>query len=401
MSLPTVLLAGALDTKSEEYRLACDLAAARGLRPLLVDVSVLGQSPVAADITPQAVCEAAGVTLRAVREAADRSASLELMSRGLARIVADLHTRGAIQGVFAMGGSGALTVAAPAFRALPLGVPKVILTTMAASDLSSVIGPSDLLVMPAVVDLAGVNRVNRFQIDRAVATVAAMIGVPAELDGATPAVGLTMLGVTTIGVTGAARRLTDAGCEALTFHANGAGGRVLEALAGSGWLRGVLDLTTGEIASGLLGGTNAAGPERLTVAGAQAIPQVISVGGCDLVIFGGPDAVPGQYRQRTLYQHGATATLMRTSVEECALIGAEIARRLAAARGSVTVLLPTDGVSALSERGGPFEDAAADEALVASLRSGLAARATSEVVSGALNTHAFGERAADLLIAAL
>jgi uncharacterized protein (UPF0261 family) len=364
-------------------------------------VSVLGEAKVPADITPEAVCAAAGVTLREVREAADRSTALELMSNGLARIVTDLHTRGEIHGVLAMGGSGALTVAAPAFRALPLGVPKVILTTMAASDLSTVIGPSDLLVMPAVVDLAGVNRVNRFQIDRAVATVTAMIGVPAELGGGAPAVGLTMLGVTTAGVTGAAQRLENAGCEALTFHANGAGGRVLEALAGSGWLRGVLDLTTGEIASGLFGGTNAAGPERLTVAGAHAIPQVISVGGCDLVIFGGPAAVPAQYRERTLYQHGATATLMRTSVEECALIGAEIARRLTAARGQVTVLLPTAGVSALSEKGGPFEDAAADEALIASLRSGLPASVTCEVVSAALNTPSFGERAADLLIAAL
>jgi uncharacterized protein (UPF0261 family) len=401
MVAPTLVLAGSLDTKSDEYALAADLARARGLRPLLVDVSVLGDPATGADIGRDAVCAAAGVTIDEVRAAADRSASLTLMATGLGRILVDLERRGSVQAVLAMGGSGALTVSAPAFRALPLGVPKLVVTTMAAADLTDVIGASDLLVMPAVVDLAGVNRVTRFMIERAVATLAAQVGVPADFAGDTPSVGLSMLGVTTTGVTAAARRLEDAGCEALTFHANGVGGRTLEALAASGWLRAVLDLTTSELASELLGGTAAAGPDRLTAAGSRGIPQVVSVGGCDLAIFGAPDEVPARFRGRTLYQHGPTATLMRTSAEECRRLGEQIAERLSAGRGPAVVLLPSAGLSALSEPGGPFQDAAADTALTDSLRERLPASVGCQVHPGPLNSSEFGEHAAELLLHSL
>lgn len=398
MTEPFVVLAGALDTKGEEYALAGALLRRRGLRTLFVDVGVLGRPRIEHDVSRHEVAAAAGVTLDHVAAAGDRATSLGLMSDGLRSVLAGLQGRGLLAGALAMGGSGALTVAGPAFRALPLGVPKVVVTTMVSGDLSAAIGTSDLLVMPAIVDVAGLNRVSRLVIERAVATVAALVGVPAAFDTSRPAVALSMLGVTTEGVTAARRHLEAAGCEALVFHANGVGGRTLETLAAGGWVAGVLDLTTSELASELLGGTASAGPGRLRAAGEHGLPQVVSAGGCDLAIFGPPESVPERYAGRLLYQHNPTATLMRTSAEECHALGVTIAERLAAARGPVRVLLPDQGLSSLSVPGGPFADPVADQALTRALRERFAA---CEVLPGGLNDPAFARAAADAMIDAL
>ncbi|MFC7548677.1 Tm-1-like ATP-binding domain-containing protein [Plantactinospora sp. GCM10030261] len=400
--MATVVLAGALDTKGEEYALAARLLAQNGHTPLLVDIGVRDSPVVSPDISREDVCAAAGSTLDTVRAAPDRAASLTIMADGLGHVLRHLHQDGRLHAVLAMGGSGALMTAAPGFRTLPLGLPKVIVTTMAASDMSSVIGASDLVVLPAVVDIAGINRFSRFAIDRAVAVTTALLGTSMDTHRAgTRVVALTMLGVTTDGVSAARRHLSTAGYETIIFHANGVGGRSLETLAASGWVDAVADLTTAEIASHVVGGTATAGPDRLTAAGIHGIPQLVSIGGCDLAIFGTHDHLPDRYQHRTLYRHGPTATLMRTSVDECRQIGAEIAAKLATARGPVQVILPTAGLSALSVPGGPFHHPAADRALREALLDHLPAHITPAEVDASANDDTFAETAAAMLLAEL
>jgi uncharacterized protein (UPF0261 family) len=395
-----VVLAGTLDTKGEEYAFVAALLTAAGLRPLLVDVGVRGEPATRPDVTRAEVARAGGRDLGEIAALPSRGESLAAMSECVLALMLSLRDAGEVAAAFGMGGSGALTVLAPAFRALPLGTPKMIVTSMASSDTRPFVGASDLLLVPSIVDVAGLNTLSRFVLERAMAMLVAQLGRPAPAagEGAAPMVAASMFGVTTVGVTAALRVLERGGLDVLVFHANGVGGRTLEALAAAGWLAGVLDLTTTELADDLVGGVASAGPDRLTAAGRRGIPQVVSVGALDIVNFGTPGSVPERYRGRRLYAHNATATLMRTSPEEAAAIGAALGRKLAGARGPVTVLLPTGGLSALSEPGGVFHWPRADQALEGALLESVGSEVTVERSGAALNTPAFGERAARSLL---
>ncbi|GII92787.1 Tm-1-like ATP-binding domain-containing protein [Sinosporangium siamense] len=393
-----VVLAGALDTKAEEYAFVRDLLTGAGLRPLLIDTGIRGTAGIAPDITRQEVARAAGHTLEEVARLPDRATALTAMATGLLGVVRSLHEAGDVRAAFGMGGSGALSVLAPAFRSLPLGTPKLIVTTMASSDTRPYVRESDLLLVPSVVDIAGLNTLSRFVLERATAVLAAQLRHQIRRDGGAPMVAASMFGVTTTGVTAACRLLESRGLDVLVFHANGLGGRSLESLAGQGWLSAVLDLTTTELADDMLGGVASAGPGRLTAAGRAGIPQVVSFGALDIVNFGAPDSIPEQYRNRRLYRHNTTATLMRTTPDEAAALGARLGERLAAARGPVTLLLPSGGLSALSELGGPFSwpeaDATLEAAAVEHAGPGVAVRRSAAPV----NSAAFGEQAAMLLL---
>ncbi|MEU7749864.1 Tm-1-like ATP-binding domain-containing protein [Nonomuraea sp. NPDC049158] len=393
-----VVLAGALDTKGDEYAFVKDLLFDAGLRPLLIDTGVRGTPGTPHDITRQEVARAAGHTLEEIAQLADRAAALAAMSDGLLGVVRSLQSAGDVHAAFGMGGSGALSLLAPAFRSLPLGTPKMIVTTMASSDTRPYVRESDLLLMPSIVDIAGLNTLSRFTLERATAMLAAQLRHPARRDGGAPMVAASMFGVTTIGVSAACRSLESKGLDVLVFHANGLGGRTLESLAGEGWLSGVLDLTTTELADDLLGGVAGAGPDRLTAAGRAGIPQVVSLGALDIVNFGGPEAIPDRYQGRRLYQHNATATLMRTAPDEAAVLGAVLGERLAAARGPVTLLLPSGGLSALSEPGGPFFWPEADEALEKAVLDRAGPDVAVRRSHAPVNSTAFGEQAAALLL---
>jgi uncharacterized protein (UPF0261 family) len=370
--MATVVLLGTLDTKGEEYEFLRRRVLQEGVDALLVDTGVLGSPLAEPDISRQQVAEAAGSDVQELAAAEDRGAAVEAMARGAAVIVNDLHVQGRLDAVLALGGSGGTAIAAHAMRELPVGVSKLIVSTMASGDTRPYVGAVDVTLMYSVVDIAGLNPISERILGNAAAAAAGMAkaqGLVAEAEK--PLVGATMFGVTTPCVTEARKRLEALGYEVLVFHATGAGGQSMEALMRSGFITASLDATTTELADELVGGVLSAGPDRLEAAGKLGIPQVVSLGALDMVNFGPPESVPAEFRDRLLYKHNPTVTLMRTTPEECAELGRIIADKLNGARGPVTIFVPLKGVSLIATEGQVFHDPAADEALFGTLRENL------------------------------
>ena len=337
-----------------------------------------------------------------LRTSGDRGRAVTEMGLGAARVIADLVTQGQVGGVLSAGGSGGSSIAAQVFAALPVGLPKLLVSTMAAGDVSPYVGAKDVCVMYSVTDVSGVNRISRMILGNAAAAMAGMVAA-AGAAGALPAddrplIAASMFGVTTPAVETARARLTALGYEVLVFHATGAGGRALEALAEARLVSGVLDLTTTELADDLVGGVLSAGPDRLTAAGAAGLPQVVAPGALDMVNFGPPGTVPARFEGRLFYEHNPTVTLMRTTAQEMAELGARVGRKAAAAKGAVEVFWPDRGVSALDADGQPFRDPDADEACRAALEGELtAAGLTLHRVDANVNDPGFATAMADRL----
>ncbi|GAB3837284.1 Tm-1-like ATP-binding domain-containing protein [Kribbella italica] len=368
--MPVVVLLGTLDTKGAEYGFVRDRLVAAGLTVLVVDAGVLGEPELPADVSRAEVAAAGGADLDGLRAAEDRGLAVTAMAAGAAAVVARLRDEGRCDAALALGGTGGTSIAAQAFRELPLGVPKVIVSTAAAGDTSAYVRETDLVLMPSVVDVAGVNRLSARILANAAAAVAGMVtAAPVDLATDKPLLAASMFGVTTQGVDTARARLSESGYEVLVFHMTGTGGRTLESLAASGQLAGVLDVTTTELADELVGGVFSAGPDRLTAAGRRGIPQVVSVGALDMVNFGPRDTVPERFADRNLFVHNPTVTLMRTTPDECAELGRRLATRLNTALGPVALFLPLRGVSAIAVEGGVFHDPVADTALFDSIRA--------------------------------
>jgi len=302
----------------------------------------------------------------------DRGAAVTAMAVGAEQVVLRLHAEGKLAGILALGGSGGSSIATRAMRALPVGVPKLMVSTVASGDTRAYVGAVDVTMMYSVVDISGVNRVSARIMANAAGAIAGMVDATVPELEAKPLVGATMFGVTTPCVTRARERLEELGYEVLVFHATGAGGESLEALARAGFLAGVLDTTTTELADELVGGVFPAGPGRLEAAGAAGVPQVVSLGALDMVNFGPRDTVPPQFEGRNLYVHNPTVTLMRTTPDECTELGRTIGRRLSGAQGPTVLFIPLKGVSMIDVEGQPFYDADADAALFAALRETLA-----------------------------
>ncbi|HEX5505954.1 MAG TPA: Tm-1-like ATP-binding domain-containing protein [Thermomicrobiales bacterium] len=371
---PTVVLVGTLDTKGVEYDYLRRRVREAGCDALLVDVGSGGPPQVAPDIGREEVARAAGADAAELARRGDRGLAVATMARGATVIARDLHQRGLLHGILGLGGSGGSALATAAMRALPIGVPKLMVSTMASGDTRPYVGTADIAMLYSVVDIAGINRVSARILANAAAAIAGMAhayaAAGAEAPGQ-PLVAATMFGVTTPCVTEARRRLEELGYEVLVFHAVGTGGQALEALVDAGYLAGVLDATTTELADELVGGVLSAGPHRLEAAGARGVPQVVSLGALDMVNFGPLDSVPERFRGRRLYRHNPTVTLMRTTPTECAELGRVIARKLNAATGPVALFLPLRGVSAIAVAGGVFHDPEADRALLTTLRAEL------------------------------
>lgn len=393
--MATVVLVGTLDTKGGEYEFLRGRLRAHGVDVLLVDTGSGGAPLVEPDVTAAEVAAAAGAELASLT---DRGEAVETMARGAEVVVRRLHGEGRLQGILALGGSGGTSIATRAMRALPVGVPKLMVSTMASGDTRPYVGEADVAMMYSVVDISGINAISERILANAAAAVAAMaqVEIPRRAE-ARPLVGATMFGVTTPCVTRARERLEELGYEVLVFHATGAGGRSMEALARGGFLVGILDVTTTELADELVGGVLSAGPDRLEAAGELGLPQVVSLGALDMVNFGPLDTVPERFRGRNLYEHNPTVTLMRTTPDECRELGRTIGRKLAAARGPVALYVPLRGVSMIATEGGPFHDAPADEALREGLRETLSDAVELHELDLDINDPAFAEAMADRL----
>lgn len=372
--MPAVALIGTLDTKGEEYAFVQRLIEARGCTTVVIDTGISPASGCEADIGADKVAAAGGVDIGTLRAANDRGNAMEVMARGAAETVRGLYRERKISAVLALGGSGGTSIATAAMRALPVGVPKLMVSTVAAGDVASYVGTSDIMMLYPVIDIAGLNIISERVLSNAAVAVAAMAKAAAEagpVEATRPVVAITMFGVTTPAVTVARTWLEDAGYEVLVFSANGAGGKAMEALMGDGVIKGVLDLTTTELADELVGGILSAGPDRLEAAGALGLPQVVSLGALDMVNFGAMGTVPERFSKRRFYRHNPHVTLMRTTPEECTELGATLARKLNRAKGPVTVFVPLRGISSISTEGGVFHDAKADRALFAGLKDTL------------------------------
>ncbi len=365
-----VVLVGTLDTKGREYAFLRDRVREQGVEVLLVDAGVF-EPQIAADVSRQDVARAGGADVDELAAAGDRGAAVAAMAQGAAEILRRLHDEGRVRGVLGLGGSGGSSIVTSAMRALPVGVPKLMVSTLASGDTRPYVGAVDVTMMYSVVDIAGVNSISAQIMANAAGAIAGMAKATVPPLEHKPLIGASMFGVTTPGVTRARERLEELGYEVLVFHATGTGGQSMEALARDGFLAGVLDMTTTELADELVGGVLSAGPDRLEVAGELGLPQVVSLGALDMVNFGPRDTVPPRFEDRNLYVHNPTVTLMRTSPEECRELGRQVGRKLSAAQGPTALFVPLRGVSMIAVAGQPFHDAAADEALLEGLHSTL------------------------------
>jgi uncharacterized protein (UPF0261 family) len=394
--MATVVLLGTLDTKGREFDYLRDRLREQGVDVLLVDAGVFDPQA-QADVTQDEVAAAAGADLAALRNAGDRGAAVEAMCRGAGEVVRRLHAEGRLDGLLSVGGSGNSSIGAAAARVLPVGVPKLIVSTVASGDTRPYVGASDVSMTYSVVDISGLNRISERILANAAGAIAGMAKVRVAPGEGRPLIGATMFGVTTPCVTRARERLEELGYEVLVFHATGTGGQSMEALARGGFLAGVLDITTTELADDLVGGVLSAGPDRLEAAGELGLPQVVSLGALDMVNFGPRETVPPQFEGRNIYVHNPTVTLMRTTTEECAELGRRIARKLSAASGPTALFVPLKGVSMIDVDGQPFRDAEADDALFAALRQGLGPNVELHELDLDVNDPAFADAMADRL----
>lgn len=397
------LLVGTFDTKGEEYAFLRERIMEAGHDVITVDVGILGEgtSPFHVDIAAEEVARAGGAVLAELRARGDRGEAVTAMQRGAQATIARLFAEGRFDGIVGLGGGGGTAMMTAAMRELPVGVPKLMVSTMASGNTAPYVDVKDITMMYSVVDIAGINPISSRILANAAGAISGMLAASEPSRNARPLVAATMFGVTTPCVTAARQQLEKAGFDVVVFHATGSGGRAMEGLIADGYFTAVLDVTTTEWADEVVGGVLSAGPDRLSAAAKAGIPQVISVGALDMVNFGAMDTVPETFRSRNLYRHNATVTLMRTTAEECRAIGRRIIAQVNQSRGPVTVLIPTRGVSMLDASGKPFHDPQADQALFDELRAGARPHVTVRDVDAHINDPAFAAILVEQLISSI
>jgi uncharacterized protein (UPF0261 family) len=396
----TVALLGTLDTKGAEYAFVRDRITEAGCEVIMINAGVLADPAYPIEFGRRRVAEAGGVDIDQLVASADRGLAVTSMAEAAAAIVHRLLEEGRIHALFGMGGSGGTSIVSRAMRELPIGVPKLLLSTMAAGNVAQYVGTSDVAMMYPVVDIAGINAITARVFANAAAAVASMAKVAESSQSPTPSrplVGVTMYGSTTPCVDRARSWLDGAGYESLVFHATGPGGRSMEALMSSGDIRASLDVTTAELMAEIAGGTFTAGPDRLDTAGALGLAQVVSTGGVDQVAFSPPESLPEGYRHRSLYAHNPSVTLMRSNAEECTELGRLISEKLSRALGPVSLFVPLRGTSSYAVEGGVFHDPVADRALVESIRANIGPSVELVEMDTDINDPAFAEAMARTL----
>lgn len=400
--MKTIAVAGTFDTKGREFAYVKGLLEELGVRPFMIHTGVF-EPAFAVDVNNDAIAAAVGQDIKAIVQRKDRALATETLSKGMEKIVPELYAQGKFDGIISFGGSGGTSLVTPAMRALPIGVPKVMVSTMASGNVSQYVGTSDIVMMPSIVDVAGLNKISKMIFSNAVLAIVGMVNLRGELKADTsevkPLIAASMFGVTTPCVDRAKDYLEQRGYEVLVFHATGTGGKTMDALINAGFFAGVLDLTTTEWADEIVGGVLAAGENRCEAAIDKKIPQVVSVGACDMVNFGPIDTVPKEFSARNLYKHNPTVTLMRTSVAENAKIAEKLASKWNKAQVPMTLLLPKRGVSMIDADGQPFNGVEERKILFDTLKANI----TNELVEireldNNINDADFAEAAAKRLI---
>lgn len=398
----TVALVGALDTKGQEFALVKQLIETAGLNTLVIDFGVMGAPAFGPDVSRDEVAAAGGGDLTYLASGDHKDAAMQAMANGLAVVVRRLYDEGKFDGIIGMGGSGGTSIATAAMRTLPVGVPKVMVSTVAGGNVSAYAGTRDITFMPSVVDVAGINRISRRIYANAAGAIVGM--VQATLPPASdekPLIAASMFGNTTAAVDHARGILEARGYEVLVFHATGSGGRTMESLIADGYIVGSLDITTTELADTVCGGVFDAGPERMMAASRAGIPAVLVPGCVDMANFGSIDTVPEKYRNRNLYQWNPNVTLLRTNIDENIQIGKMIAAAANAATAPVAIVLPLRGVSMLDSEGGRFWDPAADQACYDAIKQNLRADIPVIEMDNNINDPAFSGKVAATLLAML
>lgn len=395
----TVVIVGALDTKGEEFAYVKALLKKKRLKTLVIDFGVLGEPAFKPDITRAEVAAAGGGDLAHLASGQYKDEAMKVMATGLAAIVRKLYDEGQLDGILGMGGSGGTSIATAAMRTLPVGVPKVMVSTVAGGDVSAYAGAKDITFMPSIVDVAGFNRISRAIYTNAAGAIAGMVNMPQPEAGADkPLIVASMFGNTTKAVDHARGILEQNGYEVLVFHATGTGGKTMESLIADGLIAGSLDMTTTELADEVCGGVMSAGPDRCMAASKAGIPAVIVPGCVDMANFWGIETVPEKYRNRNLYQWNPNVTLLRTNVEENVKMGQMIATAANAATAPVAVLIPLKGVSMLDSEGDRFWDPEADRACYDAIKRSLKPGIPVIEVDANINDPEFSGKVAETLL---
>jgi uncharacterized protein (UPF0261 family) len=365
----TIAIIGSLDTKGPEYAFLKAEIEKRGFRTLVIDVGVLGRPFFAPDIQAGTVAEAGGVRMEDIKARRDRGEALDAMTRGIAIIVRKLYDEGKFDGIISMGGGGGTAMGTSAMRSLPVGFPKLMVSTVASGDTSPYVGTTDITMMPSIVDVSGLNRISRIIFTNAAGAICGMTaGKLEKMADEKPLIAASMFGNTTRAVDNARAILEAKGYEVLVFHATGTGGKTMERLIENGYFAGVLDITTTELADEICGGVLSAGPHRLEAAAKAGIPQVVTPACIDMCNFWAPETIPARYQDRKFNHWNPNVTLMRTNLEENQRMGEVFAEKLNAACGPVTVFIPMKGFSEVDAPGQPFWWPEADQAFVNSLQ---------------------------------
>jgi len=397
-----ICMIGAFDTKGPEYAFVRECILARGHEVLTVNTAVLGSTDLfAVDVEAEKVAEAGGASLEQLRADKDRGRAMRAMCAGAPVIAESLHDAGKIDGIIGMGGTGGTTVVTAAMRALPVGIPKVCVSTAASGDVSAYVGTKDITMIPSIVDVAGINRISRIIFSRAAGAVCGMAEAEiARSEQDKPVITASMFGNTTECVSACEEKLSAKGYEVLIFHATGTGGRTMEGLVQEGLVDAVLDITTTEWADTVCGGVFDAGQERLDAAGKMGVPHLIVPGCVDMANFGGLDTVPDKYRKakRTLYEWNPSITLMRTNRQENEKMGQIFAEKASAAKGPVAFLIPLKGVSILDADGQPFCDRDADKAMFDAIKANLKEGVAVVEADNNINDPEFSAKAVEMML---
>jgi len=399
--MATVVLIGTLDSKGPEYAFLRDAIKRAGCATIMINAGVLADPDYRVDYGRADVAAAAGEEIDRLAVAGDRGRAVAVQAEGAAVILSRLHSEGWVDGVVGLGGSGGTSLVSEAMRRLPIGVPKLLVSTLASGDTSEYVDISDIVMMPSIVDIAGVNMLSAQILGNAAGAIAGMARSFEARDAGSdprPLIGATQYGTTTPCVNVAREYLEEAGYEVLVFHATGPGGRSMESLMASGHIVGVLDITTTELVDEVAGGTTTAGPERLDMAGSLALPQVVSVGASDQVTFRPPTAMPDSFSDRVVYRHNQNITLARSSPDEMREYGRLLCEKLNRAKGPVSLFIPLRGFSEYSTVGGVFHDPEADLALIEVLREDLGEEVELVEMECAINAPEFATAMAQRLV---
>jgi uncharacterized protein (UPF0261 family) len=395
----TIAVVGALDTKGGEFAFLKSEIEKRGFRTLVIDTGVLGDPAFPPDVSREAVAKAGGADLSDLVAKKDRGEAMAVMTRGVAEVARELHAAGKIDGMISMGGGGGTVMGTSAMRVLPVGFPKLMVSTVASGDTSAYVGTSDITMMPSIVDVSGLNRISRTIFTNAAGAICGMVaGEIAPGEEEKPLIASTMFGNTTRAVDHARKILEDHGYEVLVFHATGTGGRTMEALTESGFFAGVLDMTTTEWADEVCGGVLSAGPHRLEAAAKAGVPQVVTPACIDMCNFWAPETVPAKYQDRLFYQWNPNVTLMRTNIEENQRMGELFAEKLNLATGPVKVFIPMGGFSEVDFPEKPFWWPEANQAFVDALRKHLRPDIPVEISAKDVNDPEFSGKVAEQLL---